>query len=416
MSKTSLFRTTALEANRVQWLGDIVLIRPISFAVFAVSAGLMGAMLVAFLLLGSYTKRTTVRGQLAPDVGVLKIYAPQPGIVLEKHVQEGQPLKKGDLLYLISSERHSSSAAGIQAAISRQVARREQSLRDELSHTQKLQRDQENALRKKIHALQAEQANVANQLAGQRVRVELAQAAVQRATHLLTQGYISTEMAQQKQADLLDQQNRMQSLERDRISIERELQTHRSELDSLPLQQRNQLAQLERLLTSTTQEWTESEGKRGIAITAPESGVGTALSAEVGQTVDGGKPLMSILPEGAILQAYLYAPSRAIGFVRPGDKVLLRYHAYPYQKFGHAHGWVASISRTAMPAAELPAEVGMSEPLYRITVTLTSQTVLAYGKAQALQAGMLVDADILHEKRKLYEWALEPLFSLTGKL
>ena len=416
MNRTSLFRTAALEARRTPSLGDIVLIRPISFSVLAISAALIATALVAFLLVGSYTKRTTVRGHLAPDVGVLKIYAPQPGIVLEKNVHEGQLLKKGELLYLISSERHSSSAAGIQAEISQQVALRQQSLRDELRYTRQLQQEQENALRRKIQALTAEQANVAAQLAGQRIRVELAQAGVQRAGHLLTRGYMSADMTQQKQADLLDQQNRMQSLERDGISLERELQTLRSELATLPLQRRNQLAQIERLLTSTTQEWTESEGKRGIAITAPESGIGTALSAEVGQTVDSAKPLMSILPEGATLLVFLYAPSRAIGFVRTGDKVLLRYHAYPYQKFGHAHGVVSSISRTAIPAAELPADVGTGEPLYRINVTLLEQTVLAYGKAQTLQAGMLVDADILHEKRKLYEWALEPLFSLTGKL
>jgi len=29
---------------------------------------------------------------------------------------------------------------------------------------------------------------------------------------------------------------------------------------------------------------------------------------------------------------------------------------------------------------------------------------------------MLVDADILGEHRKLYEWVLEPLYSLTGRL
>jgi membrane fusion protein len=57
-----------------------------------------------------------------------------------------------------------------------------------------------------------------------------------------------------------------------------------------------------------------------------------------------------------------------------------------------------------------------SEPLYRITVQLSAQTVTAYGMSRALQAGMLVDADVLQEKRHLYEWVLEPLYSLTGKL
>jgi membrane fusion protein len=121
-----------------------------------------------------------------------------------------------------------------------------------------------------------------------------------------------------------------------------------------------------------------------------------------------------------VLQAHLYAPSRAIGFIRPADHVLLRYQAFPYQKFGHAQGVVASVSRTALSASELAgAPTGAAangEPLYRITVILARPTITAYGKPQPLQAGMLVDADILQEKRKLYEWVLEPLYSLTGKL
>jgi membrane fusion protein len=420
VSKKPLFRADALNARQIKCFGDIVLVRPLSFLAFTTTAVAMALLLLGFMFFSSYTKRSTVSGQLIPDVGVLRVYAPQAGIVVAKHVREGKRCKKGDLLYVTSSERQSSAQGDIQATISHQVALREQSLRDDLTHTRTLQQAEENALRKKIDGLQAEQANVVRQLAGQSVRIELADAAVNRASKLLTQGYISTEMWQQKQADMLDQRNRLQALQRDQISVERELQAQRSELASLPLRQQTQLAQIERLITSTGQEWTESEGKRHIAVVAPESGIATAVTAEVGQAVDSGKPVVSIVPDGAVLQAHLFAPSRAIGFVRPGDHVLLRYQAYPYQKFGHADGVVASVSRTALSASDLagtPAqESNGGEPLYRITVTLARQTITVYGKPLSLQAGMLVDADILHEKRKLYEWVLEPLYSLTGKL
>jgi membrane fusion protein len=420
MNNSPLFRQAALNARHVKWLGEIVLARPLSFTFLTTVAVGMGMLIVGFLFVASYTKRSTVSGQLAPDIGVLKIYAPQSGTVLEKRVREGQLVKRGELLYLVSSERQSSTEGGIQATISRQVGLRQQSLRDELSQTRTLQQDEESALHKKINGLEAEQANVVHQLFGQRARIELAEAAVKRASQLLAQGYYSTEMTQQKQADLLDQRNRLSALERDQISVTRELHNQKSELTSLPLRQHKQLAQIERLLTNTDQEWTESEAKRRIAITAPESGIATAVTAEVGQSVDGAKPLVSIIPSGAVLQAHLYAPSRAIGFIRPADRVLLRYQAFPYQKFGHTRGTVASVSRTALSASEIAgvptAATGNGEPLYRITVIVERQSIVAYGKAQPLQAGMLVDADILQEKRKLYEWVLEPLYSLTGKL
>ncbi len=132
------------------------------------------------------------------------------------------------------------------------------------------------------------------------------------------------------------------------------------------------------------------------------------------------KPLISVVPVGARMQAHLYAPSRAMGFVKPGDAVLLRYQAYPYQKFGHARGRVLQVARTALPSQELAgvagSQPGGGEPVYRITVELARQSIRAYGKPQPLQAGMLLEADVLQDTRRLYEWVLEPLYSLTGKL
>jgi membrane fusion protein len=121
-------------------------------------------------------------------------------------------------------------------------------------------------------------------------------------------------------------------------------------LTNLAHKQQKQLAQIEREIVNTKQELTESEAKRRLVIVAPETGIATAISAEVGQAVDTSKPLVSVVPDGAILQAHLYAPSNTVGFVKTGDTVLLRYQAYPYQKFGHAEGTVLSVSRTAISA------------------------------------------------------------------
>ena len=416
MKRVSLFREEALSASHVPWLGEIVLIRPLAFSVLTTLAVVFTLLIAALFFFGSYTKRVNVNGQLMSNLGVAKVYPPQAGIVVQKMVSEGQYIRRGDVLYIISSERQSSTRSDIQESISRQVASRELSLRDELAKTRQVQQDEEVVLRKKIETLQTEQDNVLRQLASQRKRIELAEEALKRAEQLLGQGFISKEGIQQKQADLLDQRMRLQALERDQISVGRELLAARNDLDSLPLRQHNQLAQIERLLASATQEWTESEAKRRIAVTAPESGIATAITAEVGQTTDGSKPVASILPQGAQLQAHLYAPSSAIGFLHKEDPVLLRYPAFPFQKFGYAHGVIVSVSRFPLPASEFTGTQSDSQPMYRITVKLAQQTMTAYGKPQSLQAGMLVEADVMQEKRKLYEWALEPLYSLTGKL
>ena len=103
-------------------------------------------------------------------------------------------------------------------------------------------------------------------------------------------------------------------------------------------------------------------------------------------------------------------PSHAVGFIEPGDRVLLRYQAYPHQKFGHQAGRILRLSRSATLAP------GATEPHYRAVVALDAQTVTAFGRQEPLRPGMVLEADILGERRKLYEWLLEPLYSLRGRI
>lgn len=416
-----LYRAAAVKAKQTGWLGDIVLIRPLSSSFITAFAVILACLVIAFLAWGTYTKRSAVSGQLIPDSGLIKVYVPQPGIVLEKHVAEGESVKQGQVLYVLSSERQSSTQGDTQAAISKQVEVRTLSLREELNKTRQLQQKESEALARKIAGQQTELLNLDAQINGQQNRVQLSKDVVARDQNLAAQGFFSKEAVQQKQADLLDQQTRLQSLERDRITVGRDLAAQQAELSSLPLRQQNVLAQIARSITSAEQELTESEAKRRLVITAPETGTATAVAAEVGQAVDVNRALVSIVPSGARLQAHLYVPSKAVGFVKPGDAVMLRYQAYPYQKFGHYRGTVATVSKTALPGNELSGIGNLSssaanEPMYRVTVDLASQAVKAYGKRQPLQAGMLLDADVLQDTRRLYEWALEPLYSLSGKL
>lgn len=424
MEPDTLFRPEIFKARQVSWMGDIILARSNSAMLLTGLAALVGATIVAFLFGASYTKRVTVSGQLLPDTGLVKMYATQHGVVLEKRVAEGQAVKRGDVLYVLSSDRQDASTRGVQEAISRQVGLRQQLLHEEVAKTRQLQDDERSALSRKVASLADEIAKLDSLLGGQRSRVALAAQTVTRYQGLVAQGFMSQEQLQQKQAELLDQQNRLQSLERDKISTVREWSAQSHELSSIGLRQQNTLLQIQRSIASTEEEYTESEGKRSIMIAALQDGVASGVNVEVGQTVEVNKPLVSIIPAGAKLQAVLYAPSRAIGFVKPGDAASIRYEAYPYQKFGHARGVVQSISKAAMPVSEIIAAGNLpglstakaSDSLYKITVAIDAQTIVAYGRAQPLQAGMTFDADLLQQTRTLYEWALEPLYSLSGKL
>lgn len=111
----------------------------------------------------------------------------------------------------------------------------------------------------------------------------------------------------------------------------------------------------------------------------------------------------------ARLQARLLVPSRAIGSVHVGDAVRLRYQAFPYQRYGSFAGAITEISKTLLAPADRDGPVTASEPVYRVTVALERQTLVAGGTTWPLQAGMQLDADVPLARRRLIEWMFEPL-------
>lgn len=418
----SLFRTEALAARELNPLGDVVLIRPTSFMVLTLVAVLLTVLVVTFFIYGSYTKRSTVQGQLVPSSGQLKVYSPQYGVVLERFVEEGQLVAKGDRLFRISSER-SGDSGPIQATLSDQIKLQHNSLREELSKLQQIQAQERQSLESKLQSLRQELENLAEQTASQEQLVQLASNAAARYQGLMDKGYISMDQLQQRQAELLGQRRTLQVLARETTALKQQLVERQNEMRGQVALHANQLASIHRSLSSVEQALIESEAKRAVLITAPQQGIATAILAEPGQTVDSTRALLSIVPEHDSLQAELYVPSRAIGFIRVGDHVLLRYQAYPYQKFGQHLGLVHSVSKATLSATELASMTGSvpglgvnGEQIYRIRADIDKQSVVAYGESRALQTGMLLEADILQETRHLYEWVLEPLYSLTGKL
>ena len=157
----------------------------------------------------------------------------------------------------------------------------------------------------------------------------------------------------------------------------------------------------------------------------------TALSVRTGQAVQAGQTIATLVPitaastqgrqssQAIALEAHLFAPSRTAGFLQPGQTVYLRYAAYPYQKFGLHTGRITAISDTPFAANELPPNLASqlmaqnqgSKALYRINVQLDAQSITSYGNAIQLKPGLTLEADVLQERRKVWEWALEPLLA-----
>ena len=113
------------------------------------------------------------------------------------------------------------------------------------------------------------------------------------------------------------------------------------------------------------------------------------------------------------LEAELVVPERLLASVSVGDEVRLRYRAYPYQRYGQYAGRIVRVGSTPLPA-DVAGTAG--ETAYAATVALTDDRVRDdRGVESALRPGLGVDAEIVVDKRRLYQWLFEPLASRRGR-
>ncbi len=413
----SLFRPEALEAQRQQWLGRVQLVRPLSLSVLTAGVVVVVLALVAFLGLAQYTRKATALGVLVPDRGLIRLVPATAGTVLERRVVEGQSVRAGDVLFVIGVERALLEPAA-QAQVQRSLDERRRSLEDAARQEQGLVRARASALQRRVQALELELAQVDSEAGLQRQRLALAEQSLTRLESLQAQQFISAAQVQAKNEEVLGLRAAAQALARQRAALGREQAELEGELRTLPLTAGNTVGGIERDLALLSQEAAEQDADRRLVVRAPQSGTVSAVLAEPGQSVTPASALASLVPEGAALQAHLFAPSSAVGFVRPLQPVRLRFEAFPYQKFGHQPGHVVQVSRTPLAANELaalslPALATGGEPMFRITVALDEAPA---PEAMPLAAGMRLQADVLLERRRLVEWLFEPLLGLGSRL
>jgi membrane fusion protein len=412
---TPLFRQEVLDHQRDTWLGDILLVRPTSFAWLAAFFFCAAIAAMGYLVWGEYTKKARVSGYLVPDQGLIKLFAQQSGPVIALKVKEGQQVKKGDVLLIISTERNQAQG-GTQAEIAKQLEIRRKSLGDDKPKFEKIYNEQIASATQRLSQLEKELAQLALGNAAQEERIKISNQVVARNKQLFDEKFVSELALQEKQADLIEQQNRLRDLSRQRMVLERESVALKAELANYPLKLRNEIAALDRAIAEIAGTGFENEARRQEYVLAPQDGLITAVQIDMGKQAQLDHPLMSLIPDGARLQADLYIPSRASGFVKVGSQARLQYQAFPYQKFGIHPGTVSKISRTAVPAQELPFPASPNEIYYVVTVQLEKEHVIAYGRPEPLQPGMQVNADIWLDRRTLIEWIFEPLFSITGRM
>lgn len=416
MSEQGLFRANAVKQQSARLDGDVIIAQPLSSSLLtAILLGVVVAIIV-FLSVTSFKRKETVSGYLKPDIGLAKVMSSRAGVIQQVYVDDGQQVQAGERLALVAIPEHLSAGDSLTGTLLQGLLQQTElvNLRKQQLQSQFSQQEAEYHARLILSRNLLNDINAQQQLLQQ--RLQLNQQRYQNFKGLTQRGAISTNELQQQQELVLNIQQQLAELNASEQSQKAQLAQLDGQLQRLPSEQQQQLALLDSDISRLKQQQTELNARGEMLITAPISGRVTNLVAEVGNNVQQGLPLLTIMPDNAQLQAVLLVPTRAYGFVQPGQHTRLRFDAFPYQRFGLYEGEVIKTAQAIVLPGEVDMPVAVQEPVYRVEVALASQHIRAYGNSVPLQSGMLLSADIVLEQRSLLAWLFEPILSLKGRL
>ncbi len=410
-----LFRREAVAHQGTRMLGEVILTQPLRHGVLTALIALACLFTLLFLVGNDYTRRETVRGFLVPTQGVVALYPEQSGMLSQLKVREGTLVSRGEPLFSLRLDQKSTTDDYLSSEILRQLQHQHAMLEEaaaleETSLTLALQRQDSLIIR-----LEEEIAALGNQVQAQQHLLSFDHSTLVRAETLMARKLIAKSDMEEVERQFLIRQQESDQLALALTTKQHELDEAFSYRDSLKIGSQRERLDLQHRKTELQRQIISMAVEHDNVVRSPIAGAITAIVASEGQRVDPALPVLSLIPEDARLEAQLYVPTRAIGFLAEGQQVNLRYDAFPHQRFGIHGGSITQISRTATPQQEIPRLLSLQEPTYRVKVALDRQSILAYGREIALRPGLLLSADINVDSRSLLEWLLEPLLSLKGR-
>ncbi|EOF5817973.1 HlyD family secretion protein [Salmonella enterica] len=414
-----MFRQEALDNRKMKWRGRAILLPGMPLWLTMLGSIAFITAFLTFVIAGTYSRRVNVSGEVTTWPRAVNIYSGVQGFIVRQFVHEGQSIKKGDPIYQIDVSK--STRSGVVTDNQRRdienqlvrvdniISRLAESKKITLNtlEKQRLQYSDEFRLSSDIIRQAAEGIKI--------MKNNMENYRNYQSKGLITQDQLTNQVAlyyqQQNNLLSLSGQNEQNALQI--TSLESQIQTQAADFD-------NRIYQMELQRYELQKELVDTDVGGEIIIRALSDGKVDSLSVTVGQMVNAGDSLLQVIPEN-IENYYLiiWVPNDAVPYISAGDKVNIRYEAFPAEKFGQFSATVKTISRTPASTQEMLTykgapqnTLGISVPWYKVIVKPEKQIISYDGKSLPLENGMKAESTLFLEKRRIYQWMLSPFYDM----
>lgn len=414
-----MFRQELLENRKMLWRGRALLLPGIPPLLVISVCIIFLTVFITFVIMGSYTRRVNVSGEITTWPRPVNIYSSVQGFIVKQFVTEGQEIRKGEPVYQIDVSRSTSSGVVSDnqrkdienqiVRIANIISRLEDSKKATLQTLEKQKMQYQEAFERSTAIVRRAEEGIIimkNNMNNYRTYQK--------------KGLINKDQLTNQTALYYQQQNNLLSLsgqnEQNALqitSLESQIKIQSADFDNRIYQMELQRYELQKELINT-----DVNGE--VIIRALSDGKIDSLSVTVGQMVSAGDSLLQIIPD-KIKDHYLvvWAPNDAVPYINPGDRVNIRYEAFPAEKFGQFAATVLLVSKTPASSQEMLTYQGApknnqntSVPYYKIVVRPDLQEIRYDGKFLPIENGMKAQGTLFLEKRKIYQWMLSPFYDM----
>lgn len=416
-----MYRQTAVEHKKMRWQGKALLLPGIPVWLVAGLSVLFILAFLVFILTFTYTRRITVMGEISTYPRSSNVYSSIQGVVVKQFVAEGQQLKTGDPIYMIDVSK--STRSGVvsdnqRIDVDKQLERIAQImalLQENKKHTLEMLKKQKEQY---TAALKRSSEIIVQAQEGIRVmKTNMENYRRYQARGLITQDQLINQIAlyYERQNNMLNLSAQSDNNALQVTTLENQIQTQAAEFD-------NQLHQMELQRYELQKERLNVDAGGEIIIRAMADGRVDSLSVTIGQMIKPGDSLLQIIPQSIDHYSLVtWVPNYAIPYLSPGDRVNIRYEAFPAEKFGMFGGTIVIISRSPASPQEMQSYQGSlraassaSAPYYKIIIRPDRQSITYAGKHLSLGNGMQTQSTLFLEKRKIYQWMLSPFYDMKN--
>jgi len=384
---------------------------------------------MVWLFVGEVDEVAVARGKITPTGSVKVVQSGNKGIVKEILVEEGQNVKKGDVLVVLDTTKTQADVDALKKQVAfytMTVDRLQAEMNDEpfivelndlldpkdISAQKTLyesRRVKLNSDKSRIESIIAQQsASIASSRATQEkynALLAVAQEKESKLNELFKSDAVSYFQLLEARQTRVDYQKSSEAMVEEILKAEAQLAEARTQLanviNTYKQETMTQLVEAKRQLDSYQEELRKAnQTNEQSVITAPDTGEVDGLSIfTIGGVVAEGQTLMNIVPEGAKMEVESYVDNKDIGFIRVGQDAEVKVETFNFQKFGMLDAEVSDISADATEDERNKEK----DKKYKVILSLENDT-----SGMDLQPGMNVTAEIKIKKKRIVDFFLDP--------